>query len=70
MKPHHRLIDGVALRNCIRRYDSRDGKYGENGNANKSNATIKSKYKGDRSQEGDIVLSSGQPVYGDVESVG
>ncbi|SOC57831.1 Polymer-forming protein [Chromohalobacter canadensis] len=51
-------------------YDSRDGKYGENGNANKSNATIKSNYKGDRSQEGDIVLSSGQPVYGDVESVG
>lgn len=51
-------------------YDSRDGKYGENGNANKSNATIKSNYKGDRSQEGDIVLSSGQPVYGDVESAG
>ncbi|MBZ5877543.1 DUF7305 domain-containing protein [Chromohalobacter israelensis] len=51
-------------------YDSRDGKYGENGNANKSNTTIKSSYKKDGSQEGDIVLSSGQPVYGDVESAG
>ncbi|GAB3350072.1 polymer-forming cytoskeletal protein [Chromohalobacter beijerinckii] len=51
-------------------YDSRDGKYGENGNANKSNATIKSSYKKEGSQEGDIVLSSGQPVYGDVESAG
>ncbi|WP_280564404.1 polymer-forming cytoskeletal protein [Chromohalobacter sp. 48-RD10] len=51
-------------------YDSRDGTYGEDGNANKSNATIKSSYKGDRFWEGDIVLSSGQPVYGDVESAG
>ncbi|MDF9435250.1 DUF7305 domain-containing protein [Chromohalobacter israelensis] len=46
-------------------YDSRDGKYGENGNANKSNATIKS-----NSQGGDIVLDTGQPVYGDIESAG
>ncbi|WP_277811739.1 polymer-forming cytoskeletal protein [Chromohalobacter canadensis] len=46
-------------------YDSRDGKYGEGGNANKSNATIKS-----NSQESDIVLGTGKPVYGDVESAG
>ncbi|MCK2047268.1 MULTISPECIES: polymer-forming cytoskeletal protein [Chromohalobacter] len=46
-------------------YDSRDGAYDKNDNGKKSNATIKSS-----SQEGDVVLSSGQPVYGDVESAG
>ncbi|MCK0716151.1 hypothetical protein ACFO0U_04175 [Chromohalobacter sarecensis] len=45
-------------------YDSRDGSYGGE-NSKRSVAKISS-----ISQGGDIVLSSGQPVYGDVESAG
>lgn len=45
-------------------YDSRDGSYGGE-NSKRSVAKIRSSSPG-----GDIVLSSGQPVYGDVESAG
>ncbi|MCK0770098.1 DUF7305 domain-containing protein [Chromohalobacter canadensis] len=45
-------------------YDSRDGSYGGE-NSKRSGAKISSTSQGD-----DIVLSSGQPVYGDVESAG
>lgn len=45
-------------------YDSRDGSYGGE-NSKRSSAKIRSSSPG-----GDIVLSSGQPVYGDVESSG